>query len=59
MHPYCPEGVDTAYPGLDLDTDVITGGGHLDLTAGYGSWAGALAWCLDPATRLTTRTRHP
>jgi hypothetical protein len=53
--PYCPQGVTAAYGGLHLDTDVVPGGGHLDLAAGYGAWPGALAWCLDPSTRLVAR----
>lgn len=54
---YCPEGVETAYPGLDLDTDVVTGGGHLDPDSGYGAWPAMLDWCRDPATRITSNTR--
>jgi predicted alpha/beta hydrolase family esterase len=51
--PYCPE-VATTLLG-DLDTDLVPGGRHLDPDAGYGAWPSALAWCLDPATRLTAR----
>lgn len=53
--PYCPEGIDAAYGSLRLDTDVISGGRHLDLDAGYGEWPSALAWCLDPDVRLAAR----
>lgn len=53
--PYCPEGIDAAYGSLRLDTDVISGGRHLDLDAGYGEWPSVLAWCLDPDVRLTAR----
>jgi predicted alpha/beta hydrolase family esterase len=53
--PYCPEGVAAAFPALAADLDVVPGGQHLDTDAGYGEWPAALAWCLDPATRLTAR----
>ncbi len=55
--PYCPEGVGKAYGPLDLETDIIAGGQHLDPDGGYGSWPAALAWSLDPATRLVPNTR--
>jgi predicted alpha/beta hydrolase family esterase len=53
--PYCPEGADVAYAALNLDADVISGGGHLDPDAGYGAWPSAAAWCQHPDTRLTAR----
>jgi uncharacterized protein len=53
--PYCPQGAPVAFAGLSLDADVIPGGGHLDPDSGYGEWPSALAWCLDPTTRLTPR----
>jgi predicted alpha/beta hydrolase family esterase len=53
--PYCPEDPRAAYPGLGEDLDLIRGGGHLDPDSGYGAWPAALAWCLDPSTRLTPR----
>ncbi|GAB2596171.1 hypothetical protein GCM10027168_31210 [Streptomyces capparidis] len=53
---YCAGGAAAHYGApLGLDTDVVPGGGHLDLTAGYGSWPDVLAWCLDPGTRLGPR----
>ena len=44
--PYLPEGIAAAY-GLPLKiaTTVITGGGHLNVDAGYGEWPAMLAWC--------------
>lgn len=51
--PYCPEGATTLLRGLDAD--LVPGGQHLDPDAGYGGWPSALAWCLDPATRLRAR----
>ncbi|SDO77101.1 hypothetical protein SAMN04515671_1954 [Nakamurella panacisegetis] len=55
--PYHPDGAAATYgTPLAIDTDVIPGAGHLDLTAGYGRWPSVLAWCLDPSTRLTART---
>ncbi|MET7699252.1 alpha/beta hydrolase [Streptomyces sp. NPDC005485] len=55
--PYCPGGADRHYGlPLDLDTDVVPGGGHLDLDAGYGPWPSVLDWCLDPAVRILGRT---
>jgi predicted alpha/beta hydrolase family esterase len=57
--PYCPEGARVAYGALALDPnadiDTIPGGGHLDPDSDYGDWPAALAWCLDPTTRLTPR----
>ncbi len=53
--PYCPEGATTLLADLQLNTDLIPGGRHLDPDAGYGPWPAVLAWCRDPATRLTAR----
>src|ERR1700712_2209392 len=53
--PYCLGGAGVAYGSLGLDGDIISGGKHLDLDAGYGQWPSALAWCLDPRVRLTAR----
>jgi predicted alpha/beta hydrolase family esterase len=51
--PYCPGGAAKEYGvPLELDTDVIPGGAHLDLDAGYGPWPSVLDWCLDPEVRL-------
>ncbi|MGY1630680.1 RBBP9/YdeN family alpha/beta hydrolase [Geodermatophilus sp. SYSU D01186] len=54
--PYCPGGALEVYGrphGLDLD--VVPGGAHLDLPAGYGSWPAVLRWCTDPSVRITGR----
>ena len=53
--PYCPEGIDEAYGDLGLDVDVIPGGEHLNVDAGYGPWPSMFEWCLDPRTRLQPR----
>jgi uncharacterized protein len=55
--PYFPGGAARLYADrLGLDVDVVPGGAHLDLPAGYGSWPAVLAWCLDPSLRITGRT---
>ncbi|MEV0119569.1 alpha/beta hydrolase [Streptomyces sp. NPDC050844] len=55
--PFCPGGAAARYGvPLGLDTDVVPGGGHLDLDAGYGAWPSVLAWCLDPGVRVSGRT---
>ncbi|MHA5047864.1 RBBP9/YdeN family alpha/beta hydrolase [Streptomyces sp. SD15] len=55
--PYCPAGAAKEYGvPLGLDTDIVPGGAHLDLDAGYGSWPSVLAWCLDPEVRISGRT---
>ncbi len=51
--PYCPGGAASVHP--ELDVDVVPGGQHLDLDAGYGAWPSVLAWCRDPGTRLVGR----
>ena len=53
--PYCPETASLAYGDLGLDVDLVGGARHLDPDAGYGEWPSVLAWCRDPATRLTAR----
>jgi predicted alpha/beta hydrolase family esterase len=54
--PYFPGGAAALYAGrFGLDADVVPGGRHLDLPAGYGSWPSALAWCTDPSVRITAR----
>lgn len=50
-----PGAAVTVGQALEVDTDVVSGGAHLDLDAGYGSWPSVLAWCLDPAVRMTAR----
>ena len=54
--PFCPEGAEAAF-GLPLGIPVIVipGGGHLELTAGYGYWPALTAWCLDPAAEIVGR----
>ncbi|MEU4075901.1 hydrolase [Streptomyces venezuelae] len=54
--PYCPEGADLSYGRpLGLDLDRVPGGGHLNPDSGFGEWPALLAWCEDPAVRLTGR----
>ncbi|MBT2365643.1 alpha/beta hydrolase [Streptomyces sp. ISL-10] len=51
--PYCPQGAREAFATpLGLDTDILPGGAHLDLEAGYGPWPAVLQWCLDPTVRI-------
>ncbi|MGW4033902.1 RBBP9/YdeN family alpha/beta hydrolase [Streptomyces sp. NPDC004838] len=58
--PYCPGGAAEQYGRpLALDTDVIPGGAHLDMDAGYGSWPSLLDWCLDPSVRISARPPNP
>jgi predicted alpha/beta hydrolase family esterase len=43
--PYCPPGADTVFGDpLELDYEVIPGGGHLNTDAGYGPWPAVEKW---------------
>lgn len=54
--PYCPEGAADLYGrSLGVTVDVIKGGAHLDLDAGYGDWPSVLEWCFDPTTDVSRR----
>jgi predicted alpha/beta hydrolase family esterase len=54
--PYFPGGAGPFYAdGFGVDVDVVPGGAHLDLPAGYGSWPSVLDWCLDPSVRIRGR----
>ncbi|SDF60779.1 hypothetical protein SAMN05660485_03742 [Blastococcus fimeti] len=54
--PYFPGGAAALYADrFGLDADVVPGGQHLDLPAGYGSWPSVHAWCTDPSVRITAR----
>lgn len=45
--PYCPEGARTVYGDpLNIPTEIVPGGAHLDPDAGYGPWPAVLDWCL-------------
>jgi predicted alpha/beta hydrolase family esterase len=47
VDPYCPEGAASTFGiPLELDYDVIPGGGHLNTDAGYGPWPDVEAWAL-------------
>jgi predicted alpha/beta hydrolase family esterase len=53
--PYCPEGATTLLAGMQLDTDLVPGAGHINPDSGYGPWPSILAWALDPTARITGR----
>jgi predicted alpha/beta hydrolase family esterase len=45
--PYCPAGAVAVFgEPLELDYDVIAGGGHLNPDAGFGPWPEVEAWAL-------------
>jgi predicted alpha/beta hydrolase family esterase len=49
--PYCSEGAAAAYGRpLGITTRIVSGGGHLDMVAGYGPWPSMLSWCLNPSS---------
>ena len=44
---YCPEGAASTFGiPLELDYEVIPGGGHLNTDAGYGPWPEVEEWAL-------------
>ena len=46
--PYCPAGAASVFgEPLELDFELIPGGGHLNVDAGYGPWPDVEAWALD------------
>jgi predicted alpha/beta hydrolase family esterase len=51
--PYNPRGATLFADALEADVDLIPGPGHINPDDGYGPWPEVLAWCLDPATRLS------
>ncbi|GIM97368.1 RBBP9/YdeN family alpha/beta hydrolase [Paractinoplanes toevensis] len=51
--PYCDPPASVLY-GDKFDVDVIPGGSHLDMVAGYGRWQSALRWCEDGSRRFMT-----
>jgi predicted alpha/beta hydrolase family esterase len=52
--PYCPEGAQALFGApLELDVDLIPGGGHLSEADGYGLWPSMTAWCIDATVRLS------
>ncbi len=54
--PFCPEGAEAAFGApLGIPVVVIPGGGHLEITAGYGHWPSVTEWCLDPAAGIVGR----
>jgi uncharacterized protein len=38
---------------LDLDVDLMPGGGHLSEADGLGPWPSMTAWCIDATVRLS------
>lgn len=45
--PYCPGGAAPRFgERLELDYEVIVGGGHLNTDAGYGPWPDVESWAL-------------
>jgi uncharacterized protein len=45
--PYCPAGAPAVFGDpLELDYEVIAGGGHLNTDAGYGPWPAVEQWAL-------------
>jgi predicted alpha/beta hydrolase family esterase len=44
--PYCPDTAPQVYGHLEVPTDLIEGGGHLNSDAGYGPWPALEAWAL-------------
>jgi predicted alpha/beta hydrolase family esterase len=45
--PYCPAGAAATFGiPLELDYEVIPGGGHLNTDAGYGPWPDVERWAL-------------
>jgi serine hydrolase len=49
VDPYCPAGAAAVYgEPLELDYEVIPGGGHLNADAGYGPWPEIEEWALAP-----------
>jgi hypothetical protein len=45
--PYCPAGAASTFgESLQLDYEVIPGGGHLNTDAGYGPWPDVEEWAL-------------
>jgi hypothetical protein len=54
--PYCTlDQAKLLSEALRLDLDVIVGGGHLNVDAGYGSWSAVLKWARSDRTPLTPR----
>ena len=51
--PYCPEGAQRAYAALDVETDVLSGRGHLNPDAGLGPWPQVEAWARDGSVPIT------
>ena len=44
---YCPAGAASTFgEPLELDYEVIPGGGHLNADAGYGPWPEVESWSL-------------
>ncbi|WP_431278953.1 RBBP9/YdeN family alpha/beta hydrolase [Leifsonia poae] len=58
--PFCPDGAAAVFgEPYGIPVTIIPGGGHLERTAGYGTWPSVLDWCLDPAAPLLPNTAAP
>jgi predicted alpha/beta hydrolase family esterase len=56
--PYCPAGAVSAYAHpLELDFELIPGGGHLNPDAGYGPWPAVEEWALSPPAPMRAPRR--
>jgi predicted alpha/beta hydrolase family esterase len=54
--PYCVEGAADYFGSkYGCESDVVMGAAHFALGDGYGRWPSALAWALNPDTRLIAR----
>ncbi len=54
--PYCTlDQAKLLAESLRVELDVIVGGGHLNVDAGYGPWTAALKWVRSDRTPLTPR----
>jgi predicted alpha/beta hydrolase family esterase len=54
--PYCPEDAAAVYgEPLGLGVDVLAGGGHINVEAGYGPWPAAEAWCYGASAITSSR----
>lgn len=52
--PYSPGGVPGWAAAAGCEVDEVAGAAHLNPDDGHGAWPAVLAWCENPATRLTS-----
>jgi uncharacterized protein len=54
--PYCPEDAAVLYgEPLGIPVDVLEGGGHVNVEAGFGPWPAAEAWCYGASAITSSR----